>query len=104
LLPAVLDAIVEGWTLARRARSLLHVYWEEHWEVPLEDLRREFDLTSPATRLGSGNPGEQSQFLDSLCAKTVYRYMRRVRPSRGPTEPELFDAADDRNQVPDRSE
>ena len=45
LLPAALDAITDGWTLARRARSLLHVYWEEHWEVPLEDLRREYELT-----------------------------------------------------------
>jgi ubiquinone biosynthesis protein COQ4 len=45
LLPPVMDAITEGWALGRKARSLLDVHWEEYWESPLADLRREFGLT-----------------------------------------------------------
>jgi len=45
LLPPVMDAITEGWALGRRARPLMGVRWEEHWERPLAELRAEFDLT-----------------------------------------------------------
>ncbi|MCH2172967.1 Coq4 family protein [Myxococcota bacterium] len=44
LMPAVMDAITEGWALGRRARPLLDVHWEEHWERPLTELRQEYDL------------------------------------------------------------
>ncbi len=44
LLPAVMDAITEGWALGRRARPLMGVHWEEHWERPLAELRREYAL------------------------------------------------------------
>jgi ubiquinone biosynthesis protein Coq4 len=44
LLPAVMDAITDGWALGRRAKPLLDVHWEEHWERPLEEIRREYDL------------------------------------------------------------
>ena len=44
LLPAVMDAITEGWALGRRAKPLMGVYWEEYWERPLSDLRQEYDL------------------------------------------------------------
>ncbi len=44
LLPPVMDAITEGWGLGRRAKSLLGVHWEEYWEQPLIELRREYDL------------------------------------------------------------
>ena len=44
LLPVLMDAITEGWTLGRRARSLLTVRWEEFWERPLTELRREYEL------------------------------------------------------------
>ncbi len=44
LLPAVMDAITEGWALGRRAKPLMGVHWEEYWERPLADLRREYDL------------------------------------------------------------
>jgi len=39
LLPAVMDAITEGWSLGRRAKPLLAVRWEDHWERPLAELR-----------------------------------------------------------------
>jgi ubiquinone biosynthesis protein Coq4 len=45
LLPPVMDAITEGWALGRRAKPLMGVRWEEHWEQPLAELRAEFDLT-----------------------------------------------------------
>jgi ubiquinone biosynthesis protein Coq4 len=45
LLPAVMDAITDGWALGRRAKSLIEVHWEDHWERPLSELRAEFRLT-----------------------------------------------------------
>ena len=44
LLPAVMDAITEGWALGRKAKLLISVHWEEYWERPLEELRVEYDL------------------------------------------------------------
>ena len=44
LLPPVMDAITEGWALGRRAKSLLEVRWEDHWERPLAELRAEYHL------------------------------------------------------------
>jgi ubiquinone biosynthesis protein Coq4 len=44
LMPALMDAITEGWALGRRARPLLGVHWEEHWEQPLAELRQEYAL------------------------------------------------------------
>lgn len=44
LLPVVMDAITDGWSLGRRAKPLLPVRWEDHWEEPLAELRREYDL------------------------------------------------------------
>ena len=44
LLPAVMDAITDGWTLGRRAKSLIDVHWEEYWERSLFELREEYDL------------------------------------------------------------
>lgn len=44
LLPIVMDAITQGWALGRKAKPRMAVHWEERWEQPLEDLRREFDL------------------------------------------------------------
>ena len=44
LLPHLLDATAEGWALGRRAKPLISVHWEDHWERPLMELRAEFDL------------------------------------------------------------
>ena len=44
LLPAVMDAITEGWALGRKAKPLMNVQWEEYWERPLAALRREYAL------------------------------------------------------------
>ncbi|MEO2167355.1 MAG: Coq4 family protein [bacterium] len=44
LLPPVMDAISEGWSLGRRAKPLMGVHWEEYWERPLSDLRQAYDL------------------------------------------------------------
>lgn len=37
-------AIVRGWLLGRRSRSLFGLAWAERWEQPLEALRRELAL------------------------------------------------------------
>ena len=44
LLAPVMDAICEGWTLGRRANSLIEVHWEDYWDRPLSDLRSKFGL------------------------------------------------------------
>ena len=44
LLPPLMDAISEGWTLGRSAKPLIMVHWEEHWERPLAELRGEYGL------------------------------------------------------------
>ena len=44
LLPAVMDAITDGWSLGRRAKPLISVHWEEFWDRPLSELREEYDL------------------------------------------------------------
>ncbi|HJO22790.1 MAG: Coq4 family protein [Myxococcota bacterium] len=44
LLPAVMDAITEGWALGRKAKPLINVHWEEYWEHPLAELRRQYAL------------------------------------------------------------
>jgi ubiquinone biosynthesis protein Coq4 len=47
-LPPLLDAVAEGWSLGRRAKSLIPVRWEDHWEAPLTELRAEYDLLPAA--------------------------------------------------------
>ena len=44
LLPPVMDAISEGWTLGRKAKPIMPVAWEEYWETPLAELREQYDL------------------------------------------------------------
>ena len=44
LLPLLMDAITEGWALGRRSKPLTRVQWEEDWERPLIELRREHHL------------------------------------------------------------
>ena len=44
LLPPIMDAITEGWALGRRAKPLITVHWEDFWERPLAELRREYQL------------------------------------------------------------
>jgi ubiquinone biosynthesis protein Coq4 len=39
-----MDAITDGWALGRKAKPLLAVRWEEHWEQPLAELRKAYDL------------------------------------------------------------
>ena len=48
LLPAVMDAITEGWALGRRAKPLRSVHWEEYWARPLAELRQEYNLVQSA--------------------------------------------------------
>ena len=45
LLPAIMDAITDGWALGRRAKPLMGVHWEDHWDEPLDAIRRAYDLT-----------------------------------------------------------
>jgi ubiquinone biosynthesis protein Coq4 len=39
-----MDAIVHGWTLGRRAASLLGIDWASRWHVPLAEVQRELGL------------------------------------------------------------
>jgi ubiquinone biosynthesis protein Coq4 len=51
----------EGWRLGRGARFLLGVRFEERWERPLAELRRELGL--PATPGAAGAPTERGRAL-----------------------------------------
>ena len=44
LLPFVMDAITEGWARGRKAKPLLPVAWEDHWDAPLAELQTEYGL------------------------------------------------------------
>ena len=44
LLPPIMDAIAEGWTLGRRAKLLMAVHWEDFWQRSLAEIREEYDL------------------------------------------------------------
>ena len=44
LLALLMDAITEGCALGRRSKPLMRVQWEEDWERPLIELRREHHL------------------------------------------------------------
>ena len=44
LLPFLMDAITEGWALGRRAKPLIGVHWEDHWERPLPEIRSAYEL------------------------------------------------------------
>jgi len=44
LFPVLMDAISEGWVRGRRAKSLMPVHWEDHWDRPLAELQAEYDL------------------------------------------------------------
>ena len=42
----VMDAIVRGWTMGRRARPFFGVRWNELWDVPLEDVRKQLGIAT----------------------------------------------------------
>ena len=44
LLPFVMDAITEGWARGRKAKPLLPIAWEDHWDAPLAELQTEYGL------------------------------------------------------------
>ena len=44
LLPFVMDAITEGWARGRKAKPLLPIAWEDHWDAPLAELQAEYGL------------------------------------------------------------
>lgn len=45
-LPGILSAFVDGWKWGHSIRSFWSVHWEEMWDRPVEDIRREFALPS----------------------------------------------------------
>jgi ubiquinone biosynthesis protein Coq4 len=46
LLPFVMDTVAEGWIRGRTADMLVGVRWEDHWDEPLEELRRRHGLVT----------------------------------------------------------
>ena len=38
------DAITEGWERGRKAKPLMAIKWEEMWEAPIDEIRREYNL------------------------------------------------------------
>lgn len=48
-LPDTTDAVADGFHAGRSARSMLTYRWEERWEQPLDELRREIGIPAVAT-------------------------------------------------------
>jgi len=44
LIGPMLDAVSEGWALGRKAKPLIEVHWEDYWDRPVLELRKEYDL------------------------------------------------------------
>jgi ubiquinone biosynthesis protein Coq4 len=42
---ALVDEVVRGWEMGRRARPFFGVDWEKMWERPLDEVRRELGVT-----------------------------------------------------------
>lgn len=41
-----LDEITHGWKMGRETRKIFGYPWQENWETPISEIRREFELTS----------------------------------------------------------
>ncbi len=46
LIPDAFDAMSESYERGKRAHFLLGVRWEDHWEEPLDSLRRRLDVSA----------------------------------------------------------
>jgi ubiquinone biosynthesis protein COQ4 len=44
--PRLMDEITRGWTMGKRARSLFGIAWDEQWDRPLVDIRRELAIAT----------------------------------------------------------
>jgi ubiquinone biosynthesis protein Coq4 len=60
--PRMFEAIVRGWLLGKRAAGLFGYAWDEHWDRPLEEVRRELgvDLAGVTAAM---DPGTQAMDL-----------------------------------------
>jgi ubiquinone biosynthesis protein COQ4 len=47
------DAVTEGWTLGNKAKPLFAMRWEEMWDRPLIQIRRELNLPEVASGVAS---------------------------------------------------
>lgn len=45
----VFDEMTTGWRMARAARPLFGVHWDELWDVPLDEVRRKLGVVAAAT-------------------------------------------------------
>lgn len=50
----VFDLMTDGWRMARRARPLFGVHWDELWDVPLDEVRRRLGVEPIAAAPASG--------------------------------------------------
>ena len=42
--PELMDAIVKGWGMGRRARQLFGMRWAEKWDMPLSEIRSDLEI------------------------------------------------------------
>lgn len=64
----VLGAVREGYAMARRARWLPAIYWEDLLARPLEEVRRDLGLTPPPIYAGEAARFENELSLANLAA------------------------------------
>ena len=51
-----MEALVRGWRMAKAARPLFGVRWDELWTVPLADVRRDLGLADAEDQLVAATP------------------------------------------------
>jgi ubiquinone biosynthesis protein COQ4 len=49
--PRVMDQVVQGWRMGRKAKQLMAQRWETGWQRPLAEWRQELGIELPAERL-----------------------------------------------------
>lgn len=77
----VMDELVRGWTLGRRAKPLFGVPWGKLWHVRLEDVRKALgiDLAAIDAVLGEASPAWSCAELDEV----IFDLTTRVENEHG---------------------
>lgn len=56
-LPRIMSGLGEGYARGQRAKPLFAVKWEEMWERPLDELRREYDISTEPSCMAAPQAG-----------------------------------------------
>jgi ubiquinone biosynthesis protein Coq4 len=63
LITPAMDAITDGWTFGRQARSIQFVRFEDRFDEPLENVRRDYGLVRAAPERAAADPQRMPELL-----------------------------------------